>query len=92
MCNCKSYNRPELGGEETMTIANRYGCPIAVDPCIADEVKALWANDIGTLGSCCGHNGVFERSIILADADDAYRAREIVKPETKLKAWILNDI
>jgi hypothetical protein len=29
---------------------------IGIDPCIFDEIKALWAKGVITYGSCCGHN------------------------------------
>jgi hypothetical protein len=28
---------------------------ICIDACLVDEIKSLWANNIVTLGCCCGH-------------------------------------
>lgn len=64
MCQCISYNRPDLGGTEPEVVLDyaKYfpdtGSPkICVDPCIADVMERLWEAGVRTRGCCCGHNG-----------------------------------
>lgn len=88
-CRCRSYNRPEWGGdidEIIVTIPkqliDRLGRTegskdICLDLCIAPVVLALWAADIPTLGSCCGHNQTGQRSVIVPP-EYAGQAREII--------------
>lgn len=44
------------GSERTRRIAAGLSSQVAIDPCIADQIKALWILGIETLGCCCGHN------------------------------------
>lgn len=61
MCNCKSYNKPEWGGDRPEVMvpkpdwSERTSDTIGLDACIADDILKLWANGIRTLSSCCGH-------------------------------------
>lgn len=113
MCKCVSNNRPEewqtspcvrmippfpskpVGGEE---IPHK---PIYVDACIANVLQAIWDEEIYTLNSCCGHNGmfsekpsiVFEQNLTKEKAD---KIREIIKRvddrDFKLMSWILTEV
>lgn len=98
-CTCQSSNRPDIGKTpETVLDPNKYfdwntqHKKIAVDSCIADEVLALWKAGIWTKGSCCGHNDLNSRSIILEDGQDAKKAISLVTKATKLKQWQLVDL
>jgi hypothetical protein len=96
-CNCYSSNRPDIGGDIPAVILdpNKYfnwdapGKKVAVDECIANEVLSLWKAGIWTRGSCCGHNGYWERSIILNEGEDPKKAFSLVSKQTKLKQWQL---
>lgn len=96
-CECKSYNRPEDTGEvdsvlldpnEYFDFANSVKL-VPVDACIADLVLKLWEANILTKGSCCGHNGILPRSIILDNWRDAERAHKVIKGKIELVAWKL---
>ena len=99
-CTCQSYNRPEITGDTEPVIADpnlyfKWDSPariVCLDICIADEVLALWKASVWTRGSCCGHNGLFERSIILENWQDAEKARRLIKDHTILKAWKLTTL
>ena len=96
-CNCQSYNRPDLGGSTPFTILRPSDYfsyvsqdeTICVDACIADEVSRLWRAGIETRGSCCGHNGAFKRSIIIADPARRQEALGLVDDGTAVGAWEL---
>lgn len=78
-CNCKSYNA-QIGEVEEVVLPHpawmREGDRmngVPVDACIAGVIKHLWANDIVTLSSCCGHNRYFGApSIVLGENADNY--------------------
>lgn len=58
-CNCRSYNRPEWGGDEPEAGVYHHAKGLVyVDPCIAPLIKALWRAGIETMASCCGHNAI----------------------------------
>src|SRR3990167_7493876 len=87
MCNCISYNRPDLcaidGKVSVMLKPPAWSSrdSICIDACIADAIKMLWANDIVTAGSCCGHNGAFGYdgpNVVLDSAADAYKALDLL--------------
>lgn len=100
-CDCKSSNRPDLGGSVPEMVLRPglyfdhipYEKTVCVDSCIAHEVEELWRCGIETSGSCCGHNGKFERSIILATATQREQARAVLDrmnaQDTKVGAWEL---
>lgn len=95
MCDCKSYNL-EVGNTPERIINPRPFFPerleikesVCVDECIADQVMKLWKAGIWTLGSCCGHNGLVSRSI-LVDRSDRDMAREILPKDIQVGAWEL---
>ena len=45
---------PHMAGRREGTASDA----ICVDACLADEVRALWAEGIRTTGCCCGHNAL----------------------------------
>lgn len=100
MCDCKSNNRPDTGGNKEEIVLNPnvyfdwgfHAKPVYLDSCIANEVITLWKNGIWTLGSCCGHNGHFQRSIIIEEHVDANKARELTPAKTTIKQWRLVDV
>lgn len=71
-CRCKSYNRPDWGGDKPEVILPRPEWStrergICVDACIAEAIQMLWANGIITGGCCCGHN-LRNPSVVLDNA------------------------
>ena len=97
-CTCRSSNRPDIGETpERILDPNEYfkwdvpAKKVAVDECIADEVLALWKAGIWTMGSCCGHNDFWDRSIIL-DEGVIVIPFSLVSKKTKLQQWRLVDL
>ena len=96
-CECQSLNRPEDTGNIASTVLDPNGyfdwtIPsklVNVDACIAKYVIKLWEENIWTQGSCCGHNGMFPRNIILENWRDAERAHKAVGNKIELLAWKL---
>lgn len=80
MCKCHSYNA-EIGETPEVLIQHKTNGTKAIDACIAPVIKKLWDNNVWTIGSCCGHNGVFGiPSIVLGEGEDNYtRIRELIK-------------
>jgi hypothetical protein len=88
MCDCISYNRPDLcptnGTREVVVTApphmpkdNGY----CIDACIVDAIKMLWSHGVHTGGCCCGHNGVFGEPnphVIVTDREDAERTKRLL--------------
>jgi len=83
-CNCKSYNKPEWGGEKPEVClpkpewSPRQNTTICIDACIADAIQMLWDNGIHTANSCCGHNKwnptiILENSSSQEECDKAKR-------------------
>lgn len=95
MCDCISYNRPDLGGTEpevVLTIpANvRREKPVAcVDACMVPTIKALWDAGIPTINCCCGHNGKAGKRSVIVDPEYAEAAKAIVGAETEILFWRL---
>ena len=93
MCDCRSYNA-EIGTvPEVILHPNDYFPTdeiksVCVDACIADQIKALWEAGIWTLGSCCGHNGLFGNpSVIIANDADPQRAIKILEQADPKRKW-----
>lgn len=66
---------------------------VCVDTCIVPQIQALWAAEIATAGSCCGHGATWP-GIVLWSADEAGRAKEILRrvdPDRQwtVEAWVL---
>lgn len=74
-CDCISYNNPQPDQKTPSVVmtapawAGWHKPTICVDACISHHVQALWDAHLWTLGSCCGHNGRFQRSVIVDQAD-----------------------
>lgn len=95
MCDCASYNRPDLGGgvpPVVLTLPPHMEYEgrktVCVDACIAPVIKILWDAEVVTLGCCCGHNGVWSRCVIV-DPDHAKRARALAPNDVDIQAWRL---
>jgi hypothetical protein len=83
MCDCISYNRPEayqktpspiLVPPEELALGKDTIC---VDACIVDQVEALWAAGVATLSTCCGHNGQFDRHVVVVP-EHAVQAKSVL--------------
>lgn len=91
-CNCRSYNWGIGEDRSVMLDPMKYFdfCdspdPIPVDPCIADDVAALWDAKIWTIGSCCGHN-TNPPSVVLSSESDAQQASEILADRDPSRPW-----
>lgn len=82
MCECISCNRPQpyqTVPEVELTAPEWSGAtkPVCVDACMVPVIEALWAERIWTLNCCCGHNGEFDRAVIV-DRADRKRAEEVI--------------
>ena len=95
MCDCSSYNRPDLGGSTAPTIlttpewfTHQPNKEIAIDACIAADIQSLWDSGIETLNSCCGHNGAFgDASVVILDAKDAPTTNNVLKQSGRV--WMV---
>jgi len=97
-CDCISYNghSPDRRGtpETVLTVpdwVSRERRTVCVDTCIAEHVKALWEAGIWTEASCCGHNGLFPRNIVVDRANHA-KAQGILdarKAKVQIMSWQL---
>lgn len=85
MCDCISYNRPDLcprdGRPEVVLptpphIDDRPN-GICVDACIADAIQMLWSHGISTGGCCCGHNRA-NPSVVIREREDAARVKKLL--------------
>ena len=87
MCDCKSYNRPGLGGdtdERSISVDLREGNNITVheilvDSCIADAVKAVLSAGFMTIGSCCGHNEKLGKPSIIVSDECSLKELDIIE-------------
>lgn len=85
MCDCISYNRPDLcvsdGKPEVVLPTPQHinGKPngVCVDACIVDAIKMLWSHKVETLGCCCGHNRA-SPSVVISESEDAVRAKQLL--------------
>ncbi len=99
-CRCRSYNQPELGGDIDEIIISipdhmqgRLGRhegaeTICLDLCIAPDVLILWAADIPTLASCCGHNRYPREIIVRAEDHERALAALASRPSCRIGAWV----
>lgn len=87
-CDCKSYN----GGFGTVpTVIVKapeiHKCDtICLDACIADTIQQLWANEIVTLSSCCGHNEL-NPSVVVANDEDMAKVQSILQKIDPTRTW-----
>lgn len=85
MCDCISYNRPDLtpdaGRPEVVlpTPPHIEGRPngICVDACIAAAIGMLWSHKVETRGCCCGHNRE-NPSVVLSESEDGDRVKQLL--------------
>jgi len=86
LCRCASHNRQDIGGDVVEIVVTvpphirQYmdgKQSVCLDLCISHIVLLLWASEIPTLGSCCGHRGSLPRSIVVRE-QDAETARDII--------------
>jgi hypothetical protein len=82
-CRCRSYNRPDLGGDRPEVLLEKPDFiggqvrTIGVDACIADAIRMLWSHGIVTTGCCCGHNRR-NPSIVIETTEDAARVARLL--------------
>lgn len=91
-CRCKSYNRPEWGGdqEEVLLLAPPWSSReqgVCVDACIADAIKMLWENGVKTYGCCCGHNGAVNEGRPFVFVNNVEKASKLLASEGR--NWII---
>lgn len=58
---------------------------IAVDACIAEQIKMLWADGIRTLSCCCGHNA--QRPSVVVDNEDSIRTKLLLMQIDPRRDW-----
>lgn len=82
MCDCHSYNKPNLGGKRSEIVLNAPSWSskktICIDACIADTIQMLWKNGIETLGCCCGH-GKKCPSVVIAESMNGAKVYKLLK-------------
>lgn len=92
MSRCECYSAIDGKGSVSMQVkppnwSNKDW--ISIDVCVWPFVKALWANDIQTGGSCCGH-GKEKASVVLVNFEDINKAIMVAMQgefEVKIFAW-----
>lgn len=93
MCDCISYNHPDLGGTTTEIVLQPPPFigkdTVCIDACMVDTIKALWGAGVVTRGSCCGHNGAFGRPSVVVEAEYAEKAARIVPLGVDVLYWEL---
>lgn len=105
MCKCKSYNLDLLPSElmideEVIIRLPEAMCEevgketVCVDSCIVGTMKAIWSENIVTLGCCCGHNRDRPWIIIPSGSKDATKIKQIIdvvndKRDWKILSWEL---
>lgn len=98
MCECHSYNCPEIGGNVSEVLLDAPSWAyrsdggkqdkICIDACIADTIKHLWDNGIVTLGCCCGHNRDMP-SVIVSENENPEKVLKIINQIDKRKWKVL---
>lgn len=101
-CKCISNNRPDKGGTEesvymefpkSFNYKTKQG--VFIDPCIADIIQELWGAGVGTSGSCCGHNGLFDPSpfdfptVVISNKNQKELAKKVVGDRMTVWYWDL---
>jgi hypothetical protein len=90
-----NLQHPENGTPERILVTPEWAPTdrktVCVDECIADAVQAIWDAGVWTLGSCCGHNNLEMRGVIVEQADkaEAIRLLEGIDPTIRVGAWQL---
>lgn len=98
-CDCHSYNADIGHTKEKILRVYKYfercedkELTVCIDACISEQIKMLWQNDIWTIGSCCGHNGIFgdKRPTVCVDVgENAIKAKELLKLHDPNREWIV---
>ncbi len=89
MCDCISYNRPELSGKDfakSMAMPGESGTvEVEIDACISDTIQQLWDAGVRTLGCCCGHNGNLDvgPSVVLGGPEHFADAFDILSKDAR---------
>jgi len=88
MCNCISYNRPDLGGsdKEVILIPPEFigKSTVCIDSCMVPIILKLWENNILTLGCCCGHNSYFGPPSVVVEKQQTSKVKRIVGNTIKI--------
>jgi len=94
MCNCVSNARPNLGGTVPLVLMKGESAPNGkgIDACIAPLIQELWDNDIITLNSCCGHNGVMGNPSVVLHEYQASEAKKILGSRMEVFYWKLTEM
>jgi len=58
---------------------------IAIDACIVEQVKTLWAAGVTTYSSCCGHGKT--RPSVVVDAGKALSAKALLTMRDPKRNW-----
>jgi hypothetical protein len=91
-CNCQSHNRPDWGGTQPEVVvpapdwASLGRGTLCLDACIAPVIQRLWAADVVTLGSCCGHNLQWP-SVVIEQTVDGLAVRELLREVDPTRFW-----
>ncbi len=95
MCDCISVGEPRKWQKTPSVILTapefmlRQLAPgkteIAVDACIAEQIRMLWSDGVRTYSSCCGHNS--ERPSVVVDDGDSCRAKRLLMERDPDRDW-----
>lgn len=90
VCNCKSYNAG-TGETPEVPLQHKTNGTALIDACIAPVIKHLWDNNIWTINSCCGHNGLFGMpSIVLGENEENYHHIKKLIAEKDPRTFVLS--
>lgn len=67
----------------------RNGDQMGVDPCLADTLLGLWARNVRTLGSCCGHGRIPPSLVLDGFEFQAQHARAVLNDIDPSRPWVL---
>ncbi len=86
-CNLKKQDAIILKLPDNIAV-HRQNRSVAIDREIVEVIKHLWANNIQTLGSCCGHKKENPNIVIeaLYSSEDVINIRRLIF-EKDSKAW-----
>lgn len=59
---------------------------IPIDKCIAETIQMLWANNVKTLNSCCGHKAEFP-SVVIDNYEDAEKTAALLEKYDPERKW-----
>lgn len=92
MCRCISYNNPQdyqTDPPVVMIPPSHFGFKklVEVDKCIVPLIQALWARNIPTFASCCGHNMMATRSVVVQEQDCLIARKVADEMGDKAEIW-----